>query len=422
MTTKTKGSESESEIDDGIERDERDETILSDWFAIFREGDYGDEVDGGQGSFSAKDIKEIVTEFQLTRRRSPIVFDHLNDEDMEPDSKPGPAAGYVVALRAVPDKTEQYKGKMLLEARAKVGGYATWMTRSGMFRNCSVGLYRHKSHVDSKVRLALHHLALLGAIPPGVEGLPEVIFSGSTSKNSVSKVSFSLGNEFRISKHSESGPIHTNQRESTVETINFSEHTAKMDSQKATLELEHSKVVTKFNEQISSLEEKVEETEAKLETTTAELEATKASIPAAVEAARQEGIAAGEKLATEKAERLFREKEEKAEVTNFCSSLRASGRITEQELKGTDDGKVKPMAEIILSIPAGDPRVAFRSLLEKRPGLTNTTLFREGTPPASQSVEDTEEAQTREAQKLVKQGKFTNFREAFAAVRNGTGE
>lgn len=408
------------------DEERRDQTIETEWFPIFREGSYP------QGEYTASDVDEIAEEFAMTLRRSPIVFDHLNEEDLEPGAKPGAAVGYVIELRTSDDETPQYKGKRILEARAKVSFWGSYMTRSGEFRSCSVGLYHHKSHTDQKERLALHHLALLGAQTPGVEGLPEIIFSGTTPQSKVKNVSFPLGTEFRISKHSaQEVQDHQNPREPRVDTINFSEHKAILARTESELKLAHQTEIQTFKDQVTSLngqitkfQEELDETKAALEQANAAAATAAAELPAKIEAAKQEGIAEGAAAEKTRSERYFAEEKEKSEIVAFCEELRTSGQINEVELKG-DGGARKPLAETILSIPAGDAREQFKGMLKARPAIAGkqpvkpAALFSAPKPVVDHqdgSPEAQEQADTIAAQDLVREGKFSNFRAAYAHI------
>lgn len=406
------------------EEEGRDQTIETEWFPIFREGDYP------QGEYKRKDIDEIVEEFGMVRRRSPIVFDHLNMEDLAEGAKPGAAVGYVIELRASNDETPEYKGKRLLEARAKVTWWGSYRTRTGEFRNCSVGLYHHTSHVDGKERLALHHLALLGAQTPGVEGLPETIFSAISSQSQVKNVSFSLGSEFRIERHSSGIPSDTNHRENAVEPIAFSEHQARLDLLRSELTGAHEKEVTGFRSQIETLNARITKFQEELDQAKAEVTEAKAATATAVEAAKQEGVTQGIAEGEARKERLFAEQTEKDKVVSFCEGLRTSGRINEKEFKGEGD---KPsLADQILSIPAGPARESFKSLLSSRQPLTSfkqsgapssVALFQSRKPEVDSSAESDEAreaAATAEAQDLVREGKFPNFRAAFSHLINAS--
>lgn len=380
----------------------RDETVETDWFDIFRSGNYP------QGNFSNSDVDEIAAEFALTGRRPPVTFDHLTPADLAPDAKPGSAAGSLVECRSVDSTDSRYPGTKVLQARAKVGWSAKYHTREGSYRNVSVGLYKCAAASDGKKRFAIHHLALLGAAPPGVNGLAEVIFSSQTRHGDDSVLSFSL-------EESESVVSTPRPRENPVkDPISFSEHEALLGAQKSELSLFHSQEVATFKSTIAGLESKVAKFTEELAESAAALETTKAESVIAVETARQEGKTAGVEEGKIEAERLFSEKSEKARIALFCADLRKSGKITEQELAPAG----KPtLADTLFSLPT-EARERFSELLSARPGVVAApgapTQFK-GEVPVGDTVE-LEEAQAAEAQALVNDKKFPNFRAAISHV------
>lgn len=91
------------------------------------------------------------------------------------------------------------------------------------------------------------------------------------------------------------------------------------------------------------------------------------------------------------------------------------GKLTEQELKG--DGVKPAMSARLFAMPEA-VRDDFKALLTARYGVASDdkqelSSFR-GEQPNSV---DEETEMTKEAQGLVREGKFTNFREAFVHVR-----
>lgn len=216
-----------------------------------------------------------------------------------------------------------------------------------------------------------------------------------------------------------------------MDPITFSEHTAKLDAALAEAKLTHNGEVQTFKSQISTLEQKIakfneELTDAKEDLSAAktELETVKAEIPVKEEAARQDGFAKGEQEGTLKADRLFKEKQEQDEIKLFCDGLLTSGRINRAE--HSPEGK-PTLAETILAVPAGNARDSFRQLLANRPAIAGKgnagaqSLFREKAPESREQISDEslEAEQTRRAQVLVAEKKFTNFRAAFDHVRKG---
>lgn len=392
----------------------RDETKETDWFPIFRSGKYP------QGLYARSDIDEIVDEFKLSGRRPPMVFDHLTPEDFGPNAKPGSAAGFLIDFRAVDSTDSRYPNARVLEARAKAGWSAVWRTREGGYRNISVGLYRATSPSGKKM-LAVHHLALLGAAPPQVNGLPEVLFSERNSASALDEILF-----FSLESETASAVSNPNPAERgpkvAVETISFSEHRAELGRQEADLKLAHSTEVNSFKEQISTFKAqaetaKVESDAAKAETeeVKAELETVKASIPVAEEKAKQEGVKEGIEQGKLQAERLFSDKNTQRELELFCEDLRKQGKLTEQDLKG--DAKKPAMSARLFAMPE-EVREEFKALLSSRTGVVTPSgekpeNFRGETPEAA----DIEAEMTKEAQELVRDGKCKNFREAYSSVK-----
>ena len=392
---------------------DRDHTVESDWFPIFRSGKYP------QADFTTADVQEVADEFNLTGRRSPVVFDHLTKADLAPDSKPVAAAGNIIALRAVDSIDPRYPGTKVLEARAKMSWWARHRTRDGEYRNLSASFSKSKHPTDQKVRRSLHHVALLGAAPPALQGLPEVIFSEQTPNETDSEIlSFVQEGGIPLPHPSKS---HANNQEHRVETINFTEHTARLEAKEAQLNLAHSQELIKFREELATATEQVTSFKEQLEAAVSAHEATKAGIPAAIETARQEGIVEGERIATEKATASFKEQTERAEVTLFTEGLLKSGKINQKEF--ALEGKLS-LVDTILSIPAGPARESFRELLSKRPALVpevgaQPVGFRGVALDSGElSPEKKEEAQVSMAKELVKKGEYSNFRAAYEHVVN----
>lgn len=349
----------------------RDYTNETDWFPIFRSGDYP------QGKFTPADIDQVVDEFSMHGRRSPIVNDHLTKEDFAAGSKPGSSLGNVIALRAVDSTNPLYPGARELQARAKVGYSAAWQTREGARRNVSAGFAKVKSVKDKTVRWALHHLALLGAAPPGVMGLPEVIFSEEMSLYEGSEIlRFSTDAGIPVPANESTGP--TNQ-ENRVHTIAFTEHQALLQARESELKLEHSGEVASFKEQIQELNGQIAQFKAETEAATAaagaakaELETAKADAAVKVEEAKQAGIKEGQEAGKADAHRMYEEQRTKDALVAFCDKLHADGKLTEAEFKGVPavDGKPAehPMAEALFTMPE-PTRARFTALLEARPGV-----------------------------------------------------
>lgn len=391
----------------------RDEMVETDWFPIFRSGVYP------QGTFTGAQVQEIAAEMSMSGRRSPIVFDHLNEDDLKPDAKPGSAAGYVIEARAVADTSANYAGETLLEVRAKVGWSAKWATRDGAYRNCSIGLGKATGR-DGVQRYCIHHLALLGAAPPGVDGLPELIFSsagGETNATAENRVLFFGLDEAGASTHTPEGGLR-------VSMIAFKDHQEALDKQAVNFREQISSLDAKFkaaDEAKAAAEKVAEDAKAAAEAALAEAEqakkdaeTAKADAVVAVEAAKQEGHAAGIQEGLHEGERRFSAEKEKAELVAFCQGLRETGRVTEQELEG--------LPELILGLPA-DQRGKFKSLLSNRPGVPSGANFANGaivdpTKPEDENAEEREAKILDEAKGLVSAGKFSSLRDAIPFVRS----
>lgn len=390
----------------------RDGSTETDWFPIFRSGTYP------QGKYTREDIDEVVEEFSLSGRRPPMVFDHLTAEDFAENAKPGPAAGFLIAFRAVDSTDSRFPGARVLEARAKASWYARYRTREGEYRNLSVGLYKCQGQ-DGKKRLAVHHLALLGAAPPQVTGLPEVLFSERTGFAKQEEIlSFSVDDCFaRTPEQSTDNP--SNEEQSMPrEPITFSEHEALLGKQKADLDLIHSNEVAAFKEQISKFQEELEEAKADAAEAKEALAAVEASIPVKEEAAKQAGVSEGIEQGKLQAERLFAEANTKQTLKAFAEDLRKSGKLTEQEFKGDD--KKAPLADRLFAMPE-TVRQDFMDLLSARIAVAGPEVgekpsnFRGEIPDAGV---DSDEQLAADAQAMVAEGKAKNFREALAAVKS----
>lgn len=393
----------------------RDEMQESEWFPVFRSGDYP------QGKFTKSDVDQMAEEWLMSGRRAPIVFDHLTKADFAENAKPGSAAGYIIEARAVDETDPRYLGERVLECRAKVGWSARYYTREGSYRNCSIGIGNFKCR-DSKKRFGIHHLALLGAAPAGVDGLPEVIFSESSSEIPVTVLSFS-----------QMDATASPNQESSM--INFADHQAALDKQKTELTAKFSADLEAAQAETAAAEKAAEEAEAAkvaAEAAAAAAEAEKAAAEAAkveaekvaetakadvvvkVEEAKQEADKAGFERGQAEAERRFNADSEKSEVTAFCLSLFKAGKVTEQDSKSLPD--------TILTLPAGEHRDRFRSLLESRPGVpgaVSTFSAPVGVDPESKGSELSDEQAVEKGRELMAQfpTKFSSIVEASIAAK-----
>lgn len=345
----------------------RDEARESDWYPIFRSGKYP------QGEFKRSDIDQIVTEFTMHGRRSPIVNVHLTKETA-PFAR---SYGNVIALRAVDSTDPRYPGTRVLEARSKTNYSAAWETREGSRRNLSCGFAKATSVIDQVKRWSLHHLALLGAEPPGVMGLPEAIFAESVEEGD-SILLFSTDASLPVLANESTGS--TNKEEERVkETISFSEHEALLSAAESTLKLAHGTEVASFQAQITELSGQVAAATADAAAAKAEVETVKADVEVKVETAKQEGIKEGEKKGLENGHRMFEETRTKDSLAVFCEKLHAEGKLTAAEVKGIpgegDKAAVPPMAERLFAMPES-VRADFKALLEERPANLKQPLER----------------------------------------------
>lgn len=383
----------------------RDEMVETDWFPVFRSGVYP------QGTFTAANVQEIAAEMAMSGRRSPIVFDHLNEEDLAPDAKPGSAAGYIIEARTVLDSSANYAGETLLEVRAKVGWSAKWATRGGAYRNCSIGLSRATGR-DGVTRYCIHHLALLGAAPPGVDGLPELIFSSAGGETGASRENRVLS--FGLDEAGAS--THTPEGGTRVSMIAFKDHQEALEKQAVNFRTQLSELEAKFkaaDEAKVAAETAAAEATAKAAEATAEVEKAKAEAVVAIEAAKQEAHAAGVEAGLHEGERRFSAEKEKADLVAFCADLRQSGRVNESEAAG--------LPELILSLPA-EQREKFKSLLSNRPALPKGESFSadavvDPSKPKEMTAEEREDAILADAKAMVQSGKFASLRDAIPEAR-----
>lgn len=120
------------------------------WDAIFRAGTHTDSQ-GRTRTFTAADLDRAVTTFSPDRREVPLCFGHPKDN--------APAYGWVEGLRRVGDVL-QAKYKQIPDTVRKV-------VDAGHFKQKSASFFADGS---------LRHVALLGAVPPAIEGLGPIQF------------------------------------------------------------------------------------------------------------------------------------------------------------------------------------------------------------------------------------------------------
>lgn len=386
----------------------RDETTAVDWFPIFRSGKYP------QGDFSSADLDEICEEFSLTGRRPPVVFDHLTPDDYTENAKPGAAAGFIVGLRAVDETDPRYPGERLLEAQAKVNYSAVWNTREGLTRNCSAAFYKCAAAHDKKKRFALHHLALLGAAPPGVNGLPEVVFRERdlASRDEILRFDFEDGIP-APSTYSAGEPTTTRSimGKENPDTISFGEHKATLESQESKLRLEFAEELNPLKAKSAELESQLASFREQVSTLTAEKASLENEKALFGEQQRAIGLEEGKNLGRQEAEANFSQTSRKTELSVYCENLRKSGRLTEAEFKGDEAKGLKPMADRLFAMP-DEIRSQFCELLDSRPS-TGAEL-RTPEHPFTESAMSEEDIAS--AARSLASEKNISFREARAEV------
>lgn len=120
------------------------------WDTIFRAGTHSDSQ-GRTRTFTKADLNRAVDAFDPAKREVPLCFGHPKDN--------APAYGWVEGLRRVGD-TLQAKYKQIPAAVRKIVG-------AGHFKQKSASFFADGS---------LRHVALLGAVPPAIEGLGPIQF------------------------------------------------------------------------------------------------------------------------------------------------------------------------------------------------------------------------------------------------------
>lgn len=382
---------------------ERDEMRETGWFPVFRSGSYP------QAKITREDVDRTAQDFAERRGRAPIVFDHLNEEDLAPGAKPGGAAGYIIEARSVDDPTQEYAGERLLEVRAKVGMFARWATREGAYRNVSIGLSPVKKG-DVKV-YQIHHLALLGAAPPAVDGLPEVIFGDSRSETAVMKLSFSeMGDAV--------SPEHPSLEGSPMSMISFADHKAAVKVLEDQIETFRSQVDT-FKKQTEQAVADADAAKADAAAAKADAEASKAALTAAedkaavaVEAAREEGRKAGHEAGLVDGQLLYAKQAEEAELKSFCEGLRREGKINDAELAKFPG---------LLFRLQGEDREALRTSLSARPALPGeSTNFGHKPEEVERKEGPSEEKLLSMARELMAKEptRFSSIMDAYKHVRD----
>jgi hypothetical protein len=119
---------------------------------VFRAGDFGE-----RGHWTAEALEQMAEDYDASLHEAPVTVDHAQS---------GPALGWVESLRRVGDV-------LVARLRDLDPGFAG-MIRRGAFKKRSVELYRGLSETG---RPYLRAVSFLGACPPAVKGLADVVFA-----------------------------------------------------------------------------------------------------------------------------------------------------------------------------------------------------------------------------------------------------
>ena len=129
-------------------------------FQIFRAGSHV-AMNGQKVSFDEHDLMRTAVAYKTNLWRAPLVLGHPKSD--------GPSHGHVVGLYVEGDG---------LYAQAEVDDELIELVRAGRYTNRSASFYQPdmKSNPSPGV-FYLRHVGFLGAMPPGVKGMPELEFS-----------------------------------------------------------------------------------------------------------------------------------------------------------------------------------------------------------------------------------------------------
>jgi hypothetical protein len=125
--------------------------LVNQWLDLFRAGDYSAK---GKGTFTEKDLQQIVDNYDPDYHEAPAVIGHPKTD--------GPAYGWFSKLRVVGDKLQG----MMRQADPAFEE----AVQKGRFKKRSVSLYN-----DAK-GWSLRHVGFLGAQPPEIKGLADIKF------------------------------------------------------------------------------------------------------------------------------------------------------------------------------------------------------------------------------------------------------
>ncbi len=120
------------------------------WFAIFKTGKHTDSS-GNTKEWTEADLDKIVESYDPTKHEAPIVIGHPKTN--------APAFGWIEKLKRV--------GDTLYALPKQLANEFVEMVNKGLFKKRSISLYPDGT---------LRHVGFLGAQPPAVKGLPDVLF------------------------------------------------------------------------------------------------------------------------------------------------------------------------------------------------------------------------------------------------------
>ncbi|NDY73977.1 hypothetical protein DO021_19600 [Desulfobacter hydrogenophilus] len=126
---------------------------MGNWIEICKAGTWTAK-NGEQVTLSTGDLDGIASAYNPTEREAPLVFGHPEDNH--------PAFGWVDQLKRT--------GDILLARFKQVPETVKDLVKAGHYKKVSISLMADKK--------TLRHVGLLGAVPPAVPGLADVMFQG----------------------------------------------------------------------------------------------------------------------------------------------------------------------------------------------------------------------------------------------------
>lgn len=129
-------------------------------FVLFRAGEYP------QGTITVDDLDQVVKNYDPDKlHEAPVAIGHVSDYK---DSR-APAFGWIGGLKRV--------GEDLIATGAELAEEAIQWTKDGFYKKVSAAFYKPDDETNpTPGEYYLHHVALLGAQPPAVKGMPALGF------------------------------------------------------------------------------------------------------------------------------------------------------------------------------------------------------------------------------------------------------